>query len=233
MKMKAALLLLSVCLVLIAAAYAEESVQETQVTPIQIVNDLPDALSMDELYQLNHHQVQVRHEAGSGRVKEIVGCHSPIPILNAQDAVRSLASLRDIMGINTFEFALLDEDHSRDGYVVYTVQQLYQGIEVFGAILHVYATTDGLADGVNGIYRANIELDIYPKIDEKTARKSVDLRLGEKITSVRLSIYTDANCAPCLCWRYTVSSADILACRDVYVDASSRECVSIVMISIS
>jgi hypothetical protein len=178
-----------------------------------------DALSMEELTAPGRGPIEIIRDPETGLPRQINGRFTSRIVLTPQDAVLALTDVRSVMNISDFAFACADTDESRVALRVFTLEQLYRGIPVTGGSFRVFATKDGEAAAVSGVYRRDIDIDPTPKIQEKTAEKSVPLGKGMRIEAVRLTIFTPPGKSPALCWEYRVASADVLGGKTVYIDA--------------
>jgi Zn-dependent metalloprotease len=191
------------------------------------ISTVSEDFSIGDLYDLNQGDCEVIRDPVTDLPRQIDGKFSTVPIFTAEDAVKSLASVRSIMRISGFDFTCTNIDDSRENLRVFELVQLYEGIPVSGGRFKVIAQkADGQAAAVLGTYQQGVNVNTEPALSEKEARGSLSLPRGQKIASSRLVIHTPPGKAPALCWEYEIKAGDPLDEKLVYVNAASGAVVA-------
>jgi Zn-dependent metalloprotease len=196
--------------------------------PVQIAVDLSSAeedLSLEEIRALSGGRLEIVTDPRTGLPAQIEAVFSARKIFTAEDAVRSLFSVRTLMRIKGFAFACIDSE-SRESVNVFFLQQLHEGVPVFGGMFRVIAGKDGTPVSVSGTYKPGIVLDTRPSLSARAAGESVPLDFGMKLSEAGLEIYELSESDYRLCRKYYVKSKDKAKEKLVFVDAHSGEMIA-------
>lgn len=226
--MKASLTFLLACCLLFLNGQAEEiPVVKKNAINVDMALYLP-ALSLQELKRLNTNGVEVIEYPGTVIPLEIIGVFTTGLIMSAEDAVLSLTSVRKLMQIEAFEFALIEKDDDRLDRCVYVLQQLHNGVPVYNSTAQIVTGFDGTPMSVRVNYQRGLDLSVVPKMSAQEAASMLPVGRGERILEAELFVYAMPGVEPSLCWRYNIDAANIVNSRYVFLSASTGEQVAIV-----
>ncbi len=149
--------------------------------------------------------------------KEITGRFTLRKILNQEDAVTALISLRSLFGIT--EYGFYCEDINKGDEISILLHQLHNGIPVDGGYFRIVASKDGQALSVKGTYIDVGNLETNPKISYDDGKKSIDLESDTHIKSAQLVICAMNDITPVLCWKYETEAQNPIDSKLIYVNA--------------
>ena len=196
----------------------------TYLTPIDIGNFKPhEDFSIEDIISLNNGNVVFKPKKTNPN--DIVGLYSTQRVFNAEDAVKSLASVRSIFNIDQLSFSLEREPEGNDS-IIYCLQQLYKGVIVFGGYFCVFANNEGEAIKIYGKYMSDIDLDVIPRITAAEAKEKAVLEDRKYISEAALSLKTNPQGKDLrLCWRLAVSHMGESIDREkyIFIDAITGE----------
>ena len=122
-----------------------------------------------------------------GDIMGINGNYTSEKIHNCEEAVMSLTSIRSIMNIQSFDYRCKKETNI-DNSTIYTLEQLYNEIPVFGGQFVINVSKDNVALSVTGKYIQNVDCSISDCISKKQA---ADLIKSGTIEDQYLIIYNN------------------------------------------
>ncbi|MDR3280168.1 MAG: hypothetical protein LBT23_06625 [Synergistaceae bacterium] len=176
------------------------------------LSDKNEDFSLDELRKLNGDKFDILFNRKTNIPSFIDGKFSTKKILTGEDAILSLLSVKSLMNMNNPIDEFICFKIEKDGNLnCFRMQQVYNGIEVFGKQLVIISNEDGEACSLSGDYSPGISLDL------KTTLKSIFQQQNELIGEVtrankftiigapELSIFVSEDFAPYLCWKFNVS----------------------------
>jgi len=181
-------------------------------------------LSIDDLIKMNDGNLRINYHPDTNIPRHIWGQFSTRIINTPEDAVKSLSSVRTILGIDQLLFACTEEE-KRDNIQVFYLQQLYEGIMVTGGYFRVYAKNTGVPDSISGVYISGIELDTTPILSYKEAMKIISLEDCREVSETLLVVYTNPEEDCRLCWRFTVAANDVSRKKHIFIDANTGEII--------
>lgn len=163
-----------------------------------------------EIAILNNGQLpEIYYDVDDGTPRFISGTYTNKRVSSGDDAIASLSDIASLMGIDNpeAEFKLLSEQSYGD-YTYYSLQQVYNGIEVYGKNLIVSVNQDGVVSTLSGDYDNIGTVDTKSKISEDDAVSAVLQEFGNNTSVVceQLVIYTLAEDAPQLAWEVSISN---------------------------
>ena len=195
-----------------------------------------------KLAELNGGQLpEIIYSEETGIPEFILGCYSSNKINSANDAIRSLESVKTLMKINNpqEEFVLADESEL-DGEKTYRLQQVYKGIPVYNRQLLVNVDGDNKTTSINGNYFPEYELEginTVPIIDQESAIELALIAKGMEpnsdiITLGSLNIFVNDDSVPKLAWIVYIegqsivvidaNNGNVLATKDLVDNVSER-----------
>ena len=187
--------------------------------PETLPEETLEDFSMEDLQAFTGGNVEIRYSPETGLPKEITGRFSPQQILTAEDAIRSLGSVKTLFGIESLTFSCTEVEERPDSRV-FRLEQLWEGIPVSGYGFQVGAANDGTALFVSGNYCSAIQADLTGGLTEDACKEALALSKGEKAAQARQTILTTQDGAK-LCWEFHIVAQDPLQERLVYCDAST------------
>ncbi|MDR2087884.1 MAG: hypothetical protein LBP73_00835 [Clostridiales Family XIII bacterium] len=194
----------------------------TTVSPVAISEQLQsEDLSLEDIIALNHGDVEIIRDPATDIPRQINGIFTTRSILSEEDAVLALLSVRGILGIESSNFACIDIDDSRENLRVFSLEQLHNGLSVWGGGFRVTASKTGAPVSVGGTFQRGIEIETTPRLDEQEACKRVTLKSGQKTKKVQLMVFTAPDSEPRLSWQIVVGAKNPLDEKLVMVDALS------------
>lgn len=173
--------------------------------------------TLDELYSLNDNNCEVIFEPGSSNIKEINGKFSTNKVRNANEALRALLNVRSLFGITSFDYFCSEID-VRNDLTVFTLNQLYTGITVEGGFFQIGVNKQGITSFVRGKYIELKNIQTEPQISYDKGINTLNLNKNENIQEVELIVFGLENSQPCLCWKYTIKTADPVNDKVIYLD---------------
>lgn len=162
-----------------------------------------------------------------GKIKLIDGRYTDYIIESPADVLYSLNSIKSIMKINSpeNEFAVINQEKS-DDLVYYKLQQLFDGIEVYGKELVVCVDKGGNSVSVSGDYLLITNLNTNPQIQESTIVNSFGMLERRKIQSVELVVYPGKDKTVKLAWKVHIINNKLIGSasnRLEFYDAENAE----------
>jgi hypothetical protein len=185
--------------------------------------DQIESLSQDDIIALNYGEVEIIQRPKTDLLLEVNGKFTTLRVLTAEDAVLSLASVKDLFGIENLSFVCLEID-DRESMQAFFLQQLYNGLPVEGGSFAVYAEKDGETIAVRGRHVSGISVDAVPALDAKSLAANLDMEKGSKILSAQLVIFAlfdDDD--PRLAWKFNVAGNSISSDKNLYADANTGD----------
>ena len=193
-------------------------------------SDITD-LDISYLFENN---IEIINDPSTGIPREIKGTFTTASIKSPEDALKVLLSLRTIMGIKTDSFCSIAVDDERSEYIVYTLEQLYNGVLVDNGVFNVVVDKRaGTVVAVSGIYQDNIMIETNPLIDSVYGLDLLNLTWKQTVVKTDLVIYDTEEDDYLLCWKYDVQSTDISENKTSYVNAKTGEVVKEIYTTIS
>jgi len=195
--------------------------------PIEINDFLQDEnFSIGDIVQLNNGNVKIDYDPHTDfqTLREIRGIFSTHKIYNAEDAVKSLSSVRRIMNIEHLSFVCTKEDIRADKKI-FELQQLYNNVLVYGGGFSVAAKTTGEPLSVQGYYKTGIKLETTPKLTATDAKNIVKKKDRKNISEIMLVILTVRDGGVhIICWRYHLSwFVNVSGEKYIFIDANTGE----------
>jgi len=184
-----------------------------------------EALSLDEIvgsYGRNVIFERFHHGHHSGKINEIKGRFTTIEINTREDALKALTSVRDIMNIESFSYAV-EKDERYTHQNVFILTQVYNGIEVFNGIFKIFVTDTGIPTSVNGVYINIVDLNTTPTNSMQQARDIFNIEDVSWVEETKLVIYEIGKDDVRLCWFFNVDSMNPKDIRWIFIDAHNRE----------
>lgn len=111
--------------------------------------------SKDEMDKKN---VNLEYDLVNGRLKQISGRFSSQLVLNENDALSALISVRKLFNIQSFEYCLELHDNNSDETETYILRQLWKGIPVDDGVFSIVTSKIGEIKLIRGAYIDNIKI---------------------------------------------------------------------------
>lgn len=181
---------------------------------------------IDELEKLNEGEMPEVYLDENDDCKYIDGNFTNIKIKSDKDAVNSLKSIKEIMGIDdpSKEFALININTSSI-LTAYKLQQKYNNVSVYGREVVVTLDNEGNTLSVGGNYLSGINLNTKATLSSSQAKNIArgNYNSNAEINVDELTIYTLNDIQPTLCWKTTVngSNEDGVYSLIAFIDANT------------
>lgn len=147
--------------------------------------------SKDELDKEN---VELEYDLVNGRLKQISGRFSRQLVLNENDALSVLISVRGLFKIQSFEYCLELHDNSSDETETYILRQLWNGISVDDGVFSIVTSKTGEIKLIRGVYIDNIKIaenldnaisaeeciQLYPELEKMKSGELCIIKTKEK-----------------------------------------------------
>jgi len=157
----------------------------------------------------------------------INGKYSDVIVTDEKSAIESLCDIKSIMFFEDpyEEFELIQVTET-ENTIHYRLQQLYNGLTVYGKQLIVTTDLSGNIRSLNGNYTVIYGISAIPNIDNQTAYQIAETAYGEIVADGELIIYTLSDNSPELAWYF--ETQDCL----VYVSVEDGENLKAISLSI-
>ena len=208
--LKVKVFLFSFIFLLITALIVFIIIQNNKFEIIYIpISEFYESLNIEDIMKLNNNDVSFdyyrRIDGNSqreGLIREIKGMFTTNIILTPEDAVRSLTSVRDIMGIGSFSYTYNDGNVNHIHLNMFYLQQMYENIEVLNGQFQVYATNEGVPHRILGTYVNVGNLNTSPTVSSWKARRTFESIKYEGRLKAKLVIYEVGEDDIRLCWHF-------------------------------
>lgn len=140
-----------------------------------------------------------------GTVGMVSGSPIEKTINNTNDLKEVMEQIKKIFEINNVqeEFKIVETvDKSR-----YVMQQVYNGIEVYGREIVIILDKENKITSINSNYLKNINISIIPQISDEQVEKIIENEFGSEILSSELAIYSLKEDKPVLAWKTTIRNS--------------------------
>jgi len=157
----------------------------------------------------------------------INGKYSDVIVADSDDAIESLCDIKSLMlFIDPYEEFEVIKVSEIENVRHYRLQQLYNGLTVFGKQLIITTDLGGNIKSLNGNYIVLGDIPVIPSINLEDAYQIAETAYGEIITDGELMIYALSDNTPELVWYF--ETQDCL----VFVSAESSEILKAISPSI-
>lgn len=158
--------------------------------------------SIEDLTKYNNGIVPEISLDEEGKITFIDGKFTDYIIKSPVDVLYSLNSIKSLMGISSpeNEFAVVNQNIS-DDLVYYKLQQVFNGVEVYGKELVVCVDKDGNSVSVSGHYLPISNLNTNPSIQEGKIINLFETLDRRRIESVELVVYPRKDKTVQLAWK--------------------------------
>lgn len=137
-------------------------------------NELKEINSVEDIYILNDTNVVDIEFREDETIEYISDEYTTIPVKSLDDAIYSLNAIKGIIGIENPEEEFIGVSENEFlGNIMYRVNQVYKGVEVFGRELVISVDESGKIISFLGYYQKEINIDVKPDITEEDAEKLV------------------------------------------------------------
>lgn len=164
-------------------------------------------------------------------ITTIDGVYSNVIVECSEDAILSLNSVKNIVGIDSpeNEFVALTSSNT-DFSSSYVLQQIYNGVPVYGRTITVSTTSNGTPNYLNTGYKEDIAISTTPEMTQEQIKEVLLSQYGEESTFeiVGLSVYSlgEYYDIPVLTYEVNIiDSAEGGVSETVFVSASTGEIV--------
>lgn len=185
------------------------------------IDEVDTDLTIDDIYKLNDGNADIIYKPGTTVLLTINGKFSEKPVLDEQDAVTALLSLRSLFRISEYSFCRYSE--SSNGFIL---QQLHEGIPVDGiGGFRIEVSKNGETCFIKGEFIDVSGVETEPLISYKDGLNFVDLVSGTYVKSAQLVICALDIENPVLCWKYKTDEENLIDGKIVYIDAMNGNVV--------
>ena len=163
--------------------------------------------------------------------KFIDGTYTNIKVEDEEDAIKSINSVKKLMKINypEDEFQVL-KVNSTDDLVSYKLQQVHNGVPLYGREIVVVTDREGNTTSVGGNYLEGVSVDTNAEISKEDIGSYATQIYGSdvKISDGELVIYSLNDIEPTLCWKVVVDGVKDQEIYTVnsFINAKTGELVS-------
>ena len=163
--------------------------------------------------------------------KFIDGTYTNIKVEDEEDAIKSINSVKKLMKINypEEEFKVF-KVNSTDDLVSYKLQQIHNGVPLYGREIVVVTDREGNTTSVGGNYLEGVSVDTKAEISKENIGSYVTKIYGSdvKISEAELVIYSLNDIEPTLCWKVIVDGVKDQESYTVnsFINAKTGELVS-------
>ena len=144
---------------------------------------------IEDLKRFNDNELPEILYNENGTIHIINGVISDIRVNNFNDAITALYSVKNIIGIaSPIEEFIGLSSNSTEYLKSYVLQQVYQGIPVYGRTVTVVTTPEGVPDYMPSGYLSGISISTEPSLSENEVMKIVADTYGNNINSENMGL---------------------------------------------
>lgn len=201
---------------------------DVKVIKQQVYNNIHDNNFEDILTLNNGEMPSILIGDDTGIPRFICGKFTDLIVESPEEAISSLNSVKSIMNIENpeNEFTWLQTNKVADKFY-FSLQQVYEGIPVYGRQLIVSTHNNGETFALSGGYNPDVRLaqiQVHPQITKEDAEASAVDYYGTEleVRDINLEIYALNNISPRLSWVLSVygeSSEGKVISEIIFIDA--------------